>query len=126
MQVAIDARDPAAFVEHVADSVEIKTAGPARTISREELKKHPFWETLKAYNVKVAVWDFARDDVKDLGNGTIEIGFMGKGTPKDGGPIPIYLRATFTRQSDGTYKLSGLQTFEPLDHTKPVTIPGLF
>jgi hypothetical protein len=124
MKMAADAKNPDAFVEHVADEVVLQGTGEGKKLTREELKKHPFWNTLRAFDVSVDVWDFAREDVKDFGNGTIEIGFMGKGTPQNGKPIPVYLRATFMKQPDGSYKLTALRTFEPLDHTKPLTIPG--
>jgi hypothetical protein len=126
MHVAIGARNPDAFAEHLADKVLIQGSGEGKTLSRDEMKSNPFWDTLKAYDVSVTVWDFSREDVRELGAGGIEIGFMGKGTPTGGSPTPVHLRATFTKQGDGSYKLTALRTFEPLDRTKPLTIPGLF
>jgi hypothetical protein len=125
MKMAADAKNPDAFAEHLADKVQVQGEGEGRQVSRDQIKTHPFWEFLRANAVQVDVWDFSRDDVKDLGNGTIEIGFMGKGT--GGGKVfPVYFRATFMKQPDGSYKLTALRTFEPLDRTKPLTIPGFF
>jgi hypothetical protein len=123
MQMAINARNTDALAEHLADKVQIQGAGEPKTLTREEMKTLPFWGTLKAYDVRVDVWDFSRDDVKELGNGAIEIGFLGKGT-SGGQMIPVYLRATFTKQSDGSYKLTALRTFEPLNRSQPFAIAG--
>jgi hypothetical protein len=35
----------------------------------------------------------------------------------------VYLRATFTKQADGSRKLTVLRTFDPLDHSKAFAIP---
>jgi hypothetical protein len=126
MAMAADAKNPDAFAEQLADSVLIQGAGEGRTLTREEIKKSPVWATLRNFTVGVAVWDFAREDVRELDNGAVEIGFMGKGTPQGSQPIPVYLRATYARQADGSYKLTVLRTFEPIDRTKPMSIPGFF
>jgi hypothetical protein len=126
MAMAADAKNPDAFAEHVAEAVLIRGAGPGKTLTRSEVRANPLWGNLRAFEVSVTVWDFAREDVTQLDNGAIEIGFMGKGTPKGGQPIPLYLRGTFAKQPDGSYRLTELRTFEPLDRSKPLTIPGFF
>jgi hypothetical protein len=126
MQMAADAKRPDAFVDNVADTVLIQGGGEGKTLPRELIKRSPVWDVLSANKVSIGVWDFAREDVKELGNGAIEIGFMGKGIPEGVPPIPVYLRATFTRQPSGAYKLTALRTFEPIDRTKPMSVPGFF
>ena len=124
MQMAADAKNPDAMIEQVADKVLIAAGDEnGKTVTREELKASPFWSILKAQNVHVAVWGFSRDDVKEINDNTIEIGFMGKGEVSGGTQIPVYLRATFTKQPDGSRKLTVLRTYDPIDHTKPFPIP---
>lgn len=126
MAQAADAKNLDAFVEHVADKVTIANGNEkGKTLTREEVKTHPFWNTLRQFNVHVAVWDFSRDEVKQIGTNAVEIGFFAKGEEPGGGKqIPLYVRATFTKQSDGKYKLTTLRTFDPLDHEKGFPIPG--
>jgi hypothetical protein len=125
MALAADAKHPDAFAEHLADKVEIESGTQSKSYTREELKTHGFWQTLRHFNVHVAVWGFSRDDVKVIDGNTVEIGFMGKGEVDGGKQIPIYCRATFTKQTDGTFKLTRLRTFDPIDHSKPLGVPGL-
>jgi len=124
MARAADAKNPDAFAEHVADKVTIANGNEkGKTITRDEVKSHPFWNLLRHSNVHVAVWDFSRDEAKIIGN-TVEIGFFSKGEEPGGKQIPFYARATFTKQSDGKYKLTTLRTFDPIDHEKGFPIPG--
>jgi hypothetical protein len=124
MQMAADAKNPDALVAQVADRVTIAAGNESgKTLTREELKNHAFWGTLKAANVHVAVWGFSRDDVKEIDGNTVEIGFLGKGEIPGGQQIPVYLRATFTKQADGSRKLTALRTFDPIDHSKAFPIP---
>ena len=125
MAAAADANNPDAFVAHVADSFVYHSENPPRTVKRDELKASPFWGMLRQYNVHVAVWDFSRDDVKVIEDDTVEIGFMAKGEARGQmQPVPFYIRTTFKRQGDGTMRLTEFRTFDPVNHTKPVTIPN--
>ncbi|MBM3979039.1 MAG: hypothetical protein FJ304_01905 [Planctomycetes bacterium] len=121
-----DAKNPDAFVEHVADTVTVHTAdAPAgKPLSRDELKKHPFWDLLRKNNVKVSVADFAREDVVEIDANTIEIGFLGKGTPQGLPTIPVYMKGTFKKQPGGSYKLSALKLYDHLDRKKLATVPN--
>jgi hypothetical protein len=129
LAMAADAKPPSipnpeAFGEHLADKVTIYTsATESKTLTRDELKKHPMWHLLRVAEAHVAVWSFSRDDARQIDENTIEIGFLGKGTVGDK-EIPVYLRATYAKQPDGSFKLSELRVFEPLDHSKPFAIPG--
>jgi hypothetical protein len=125
MAMAADQKHPDAFAEHLADEVSVGAEGHAKTLTRDELKKHSFWGMLRQFNVHVAVWDFSRDDVKVIDDNTVEIGFMGKGEIPGGQQIPVYCRARFAKQPDSSFKITTLRTFEPLDHTRPLPIPGL-
>jgi hypothetical protein len=125
MQIAADTKNPDVFVEQVADKVNFQTAqGQTKTVTREELKNSGFWSMLRQLNIHVAVWDFSRNDVKDFGNGTIEIGFMAKGELPDHNQQMIYVRTTFTRQSDGSFKLTAFRSFHPTNHDEVFPIPN--
>ena len=122
---AADARNPDAFVSHLADTIEYSAGdGTPHKLTRDQIKSHGFWGTLRHFNVHVAVWDFSRDDVKVIDDNTVEIGFMAKGEVPDGKQIPLFVRATFKRQSDGQFKLTAVRTFDALDHSKPFAIHG--
>ena len=125
MAQAADLKSPDAFVTHLADEVSIASGNEkGKTLTREQMKRSPFWDTLRHFDVHVAVWDFSRNHVKQINENTIEIGFMGKGEVRGGEQIPVYVRSTFTRQSDGSFKLSAMRTFDPLNHDAPLSIPG--
>jgi hypothetical protein len=126
MALAADAKNPDAFVAHVAEQVTIQTEqNKTKTVTRDELKKSQFWNVLRQFDVHVAVWDFSRDDVKDFGNGTVEIGFMAKGEVRtEGKPIMTYVRATFTRQNDGSMKMTAFRSYHPTNHDEVFPIPN--
>ena len=130
LAMAADAKNPGTFsrdvfAEQLAEKVTIASGNETgKTLTRDEVKKHPFWQTLQTFNVHVAVWGFSRDDVKQLDDKTVEIGFMGKGEIDGGKQIPAYVRATYSKQPDGSFKLSALRTFDPINHKEGLPIPG--
>jgi len=123
MAKAADARDPAAFIAEVADTVEFHDGGQPKKVTREQLRTSGFWNMLTQYGVHVAVWDFSRENVREVDANTVEIGFMAKGeTPQ--GQYPLFIRATFTKQTDGQMKLTKFATFHPTNHAEPMPIPN--
>ena len=125
MAMAADAKNADAFVAHCADKVEVQTgAGQTKVATRDELKKSGFWHLLTQFNVHVAVWGFDRDDVKHLDDGTVEIGFFAKGEEPGGKQIPVYVRATFRKQSDGSFKMSALRAFDAVRRDEAFPIPN--
>jgi hypothetical protein len=123
MASAADAKNANEFVTHVADTFVYHGEGPAKTVKRDELKNSSFWSMLRQYNVRVAVWDFTRDDVKEIDDNTVEIGFMAKGEA-EGKPFPLFIRATFKLQSDGKMKLSEFRTLHPSNRKEVLAIPN--
>jgi hypothetical protein len=125
MAQAADQKQPDAFVEHVAETVEYRgsTEKPTR-LTKAELRASPFWEMLRQWDVRVAVWDFSRDDVKAVDENTMEIGFSAKGEAQ-GKPIPLYMRATFRKQPDGAWKLAAFASYKFERHDEPFPIPNL-
>jgi hypothetical protein len=124
LAMSADAKNPDAFAEHLADKVTIQTGNGEKTLTRDEIKKHPFWGTLRGFDVTIAVADFSREDVKEIDENNVELGFVGKGTPKNMQTIPFYLRGTFTKQPDGSRKLTALRVYDFLERKKLATIPG--
>jgi hypothetical protein len=123
---AVQQRQPAQCVLHVADQLEYQGEHAAPVIlSREQLRQAPFWELLRHFDVRVAAWDFAREDVRRPSDQAIEIGFLAKGEA-EGRQIPFYIRALFVRQPDQSWKLARLTSYDPLKREKERrTIPGL-
>jgi hypothetical protein len=122
MVEAANHRNADALVSHVADTVEYKGADPPKPITREQLRGAE--SALRTFNVRVAVWDFSRDDVREIDENTVEIGFLAKGEV-EGKPLPVYVRATFARQPDGRMRLTKFATFDAVQRTnQPVTIPS--
>lgn len=124
MGMAADAKNPDAFVEHVAEKVEIQNAqGQMQPTTREDLKKSHFWGLLRSFEVSVTVDTFSREDVKVINDNTIEIGFTAKGEAQQK-RIPVYCRATYSKQPDGSYKMTAFKSFEFVDRTKAFPIPN--
>ncbi len=125
MAEAANARNRDAFVEHVADKVEFVGGAQPATRTKAEVRSAHFWDILQQFDVRVAVWDFSRENVKQTDPNTVEIGFMGKGeTRGEGKQFPVYIRATFTRQADGQFRLTRFGTYHPTNHDEPLGVPG--
>jgi len=111
---AADTRDTNGFATRIADQLEYQGESAPVTVTREQIRVGGFWNILRQHEVHVAAWDFSRDDVREIDANTVEIGFLAKGEAKTGHQVPMYFRATFSRQADGTMKLSKLATFDPM------------
>ncbi|MCS7020439.1 MAG: hypothetical protein NZ703_00020 [Gemmataceae bacterium] len=123
---AVQQRQPDGCVQHVAEQIEYQGEHAQSVIlTREQLRQAPFWQLLRHYDVRVTAWDFAREDVRRLDPDNVEIGFLAKGEA-EGKQVPFYVRATFTRQPDQSWKLTRLASFDPLKRqNERRTIPGL-
>ncbi len=121
-----DARNPDAFAEQLADKVTIYTAEAqqGKVFTRDELRMHPFWNVLRQNEVTISVADFSREDVNHIDENTTEIGFLGKGTPKGVPTIPVYVRSTFTKQPDGSRKLTAFKVYNHLERKQLATVPN--
>jgi hypothetical protein len=118
MAKAIDDRKPEEFLSHIADTIQYQgEGGKTTTIKLEDLRKSQIWSMLNQYGVThVAVWDFARDDVTQVDDNTVEIGFLGK-AEAGSNQVPMYFRARFSRQTDGKMKLTTLASYDPMKRT---------
>jgi hypothetical protein len=120
---AADARNPDAFVAHLADTIEYKGTGEPQRLTREQVRNSHFWSLLRVHNVHVAAWDFSRDDVREIDANTVEIGFLAKGEA-DGKQFPVYFRATFSKQPDGQFRLTRFASFDAMKRTnEAIDIP---
>ncbi|HJZ54395.1 MAG TPA: hypothetical protein VKE74_05530, partial [Gemmataceae bacterium] len=115
---AADAKNPEAFVVHLADTIEYTGGQQPVKATKEQIRNSGFWSLLRDHNVRVTTWDYSRADVKEIDANTVEIGFMAKGEA-DGKPYPVYVRATFTRQPDGKMRVTKFATFNPANHNEP-------
>lgn len=104
MAQATDAKNPDAFVEHMADTIEYRGTNTPTRITKQEFRGHPFWAMLRHNDVRVAVWNFSLPE-EQPGDG-IEVKFSAKGE-SGGTPVLMDIRAVFRKQPDGTWKLSG-------------------
>ena len=125
MAQAADAADANRFIEHLADTIEYRGGSQPVVVKKEEMRNSPFWSMLRQFNVHVAVWDFSRDDVKEIDAGTIEVGFAAKGESlMTRETSPLYMRATFKKQPDGQWKLVAISSFKFERHDEPFLIPN--
>ncbi|MBA4066729.1 MAG: hypothetical protein C0501_24090 [Isosphaera sp.] len=109
---AANARDATAFASHIADTFEYfgDTAQP-RTVTRDQVRTAGFWHLIGQHDVRVAAWDFAREDVTEPAPGAVEIGFLAKGEA-GGKPFPMYFRARLARHPDGKFRLTALSSYD--------------
>lgn len=70
------------------------------------------------------VWDFDRADAVYTGDDAVRVGFMTKAKDYQ---VMFYVRASFRREADGEWRLTGLEFFDPVrrDAGGPVAVPGL-
>jgi hypothetical protein len=116
MVKAINDRNKEVFLSQIADKFEYQGENQHEIVPLEKLRQSPMWSVLNQYSVRVAVWDLTREDVTEVDENTIEIGFLAK-AEADGKQVPMYFRAKFSRQSDGQFKLTGLASYDPVKRT---------
>jgi hypothetical protein len=117
---ALNSRNQDALLVHVSESFIYKGRKKSQLVSSE------LWSTLRAQNVRVAVWDFNRDDVQFPDEKATLIGFMAKGEA-GGRAVPMYVRATFVMDPDGQWRIRTLTAHDPLQKSlgSELQIPGL-
>lgn len=119
--------DPDGFVKHIAETFQYTDeSGQTKTVTRAQVRNAGFWNLLRQHGVRVAAWDFSRADVTEPDANSIEIGFLAKGEEiSSGKQVPMYFRATFTRQPDGTMKLTRLAPYDAVKRANErKSLPG--
>lgn len=104
MAQAADAKSPDAFVEHMADSIEYRGSNTPTRVTKQEFRRHPFWDMLRHNDVRVAVWNFSLPEEQPADG--VEVKFSAKGE-SGGSPVMMDIRAVFRKQADGSWKLAG-------------------
>lgn len=69
------------------------------------------------------VWGFTRDDFRQINDTTVEIGFGAKVNGRD--ETQSYVKAVFTKDPDGQWRLSDFALYEPINTKERRSIPGL-
>jgi hypothetical protein len=69
------------------------------------------------------VWNMSRDDFKQMNDTTLEIGFSAK--VKDRDETTSYVKAIFTKDSDGQWRMSSFICYEPINTKERRILPGL-
>jgi hypothetical protein len=118
---ALSAKDFDKFAANFSDSFQYGT------VKKADLKKQSLVDIVKQHVADVAVWDFDRNDYKKLDGDKVEIGFLGKATGKNGEPYVRYYIATYAKDPDGQYRMSGVTQYPFPRQEKPQEerIPGL-
>lgn len=71
----------------------------------------------------IAIFDFNRSDFRQIDEKTSEIGFRAQ--LKDRPESVTYVKAIFTKEPDGVWRMSSFTCFEPINTNEKRQIPGL-
>lgn len=69
------------------------------------------------------VWDFTRSDFRQIDDKNAEIGFRAQ--VKERPETVHYVKATFTKDPDGQWRMAGFTCYEPINTKERRSIPGL-
>ena len=105
--------------KHVSDSFRYKEVD--KKTFREKAKSIEGLPEFKG----VTVWDFARADFKQIDDKNLQLGFRAQ--LRD---LPIsqsYILATFAKEADGQWRMSGFKRYDPAKQTlgEQLPVPGL-
>jgi len=105
LTAAVNEKNKDKFFENVSDSFEYKTW------KKEQLKSE-LWGRVEKFNPKASS-KTDREDVQEptKTNSDITIGFTSR-VEAGGVDLPIYIRATFTKDPDGKWRLKGIVVFD--------------
>lgn len=107
---ASDPPSPERFVEFFSPTFDMNGK------TRDALKTHPVWNTVRSFKTRVAVWGFGHDAYRVISDNEIEIGFYIKGESQtQGGMIMRYSRARFVKDPDGQYRVKSIKFYKTID-----------
>ena len=95
--------------KHIADNFDRK--------GRKKADVKAAFEFTKAYNAKVALWSFNRDDVVVAGD-TITCGFDAKPEGPEAEAYHRYVRAKFAKGANGKWQVVGYTSYKVLNHAE--------
>lgn len=108
MAAAATAIQPENFLEHVSTSFEKNGR------RRDDLRAASAWDLVRTYQGQVKVWDFSRDEFKQISDRELDLSFMVKGEAANGFVLR-YARARFIRDPDNAWRLKSIAFFNPAD-----------
>jgi hypothetical protein len=107
---------------NVSDSFNYKGSGGMTQTDKKGLR-----EKVRSVESMIekgfVVWGFSRDDFKQINDNTAEIGFSSK--VKDRDETTSYVKAVFTKDPDGQWRMSGFTCYEPINTKERRNLPGL-
>jgi hypothetical protein len=106
---------------NVSDSFTYKGTGGAQTDKKVLREKVRSIEPI--IDKGFVVWGFSRDDFKQVDDTTVEFGFSAK--VKDRDETTTYVKARFTKDPDGKWRMSGFTCYEPINTKERRTLYGL-
>ncbi len=95
------------FEKHIAENFDRK--------GRKKNDVKAAYELTKAYNAKVALWSFNRDDVVVQGD-TITVGFDAKPEGPEAEAYHRYVRGRFAKGPNGKWQLVSYTAYKSLNH----------
>jgi hypothetical protein len=99
--------NPDAFVENLSPSFNYHGA------DREKIRHAGAWSLIRQHSARVAVWGLGRDDFMQISENEIEIGFYAKAQAPSNEAQLRYVKAVFTRDPDGAYRLKTFRFYTP-------------
>jgi hypothetical protein len=120
---AVDTRNPDAFVQNIADVVGYRGGSQPVLVKRDEIRHSHFWVMIRQLDVHVTKPAFSRDQVKQIDPDTIEVGFSVAGIAQER-RFPVYIRATFKKQSDGQLRLTAIASYNHINRNELLQIPN--
>jgi len=119
MSKAFAAKDWGMLSEHVSNS--FSSGLDNKSLKKESMKGG--FDLAVRVGAKVTVWNFDRDLVKYLPDGTgVEIAFNAK-AEAPGGTIPVHILAVFVRDPDGKYRLFSFKLKEFINQQADFSMP---
>lgn len=118
---ALNQRDKDKVLEHISADFDY------HTYKKPLLRNLATWDLITSHNVQFSAWDFDRDDiVDDKLPGEIAIGFSAIGKSPDATIPPVYIRATFTKDPDGRYRVKTFVVKDPMQkmNGEDKNVPG--
>ena len=118
---AVNERNKDGLLAHVSGAFDY------HGMDREALRSAIAWTELERNGTRIAVYDFARDDVQYPDDDTLILGFMAKAEGELWSGL-LYIRAAFARQPDESWLLTGFKAYaDPLQKANAgeTMVPGL-
>lgn len=105
--------------KHLSDSFKYKSA------SGNETDKKTLREKVRSVEPMIdkgfTVWDFSRDDFRQISDNSVEIGFRAQ--VKDRPESQHYVKAIFVKDPDGQWRMGSFECFNPVNTKERRSLP---